>query len=87
MNKSKINYWIDLVLALSFIVCFFTGLIKWPGLIKIVGVSAYKTLHIRNISIIHDISGLIMGILIITHFMLHLKWVAEITKSFFRKNN
>ena len=86
MNKAKLNYWIDIGLAISFFVCFITGLIKWPGLIKIIGTSAYKTLHVRNISMLHDRSGLIMGLLVLIHLALHWKWIVSMTKNMvFRK--
>ncbi|MCK4927287.1 MAG: hypothetical protein KAS11_02385, partial [Candidatus Aenigmarchaeota archaeon] len=64
MDRMKLNFWIDVGLAISFFICFFTGLIKWPGLVKIIGVSAYKVLHVKNISVLHDWSGLIMGLLV-----------------------
>ena len=81
MNKSKLNYWIDVGLALSFFVCFYTGLVKWPGLINVIGVSAYKILHFSNISKLHDMSGLIMGLLVIIHLALHWKWIVIMTKN------
>ena len=84
MNKLKLNYWIDVGLAISFFVCFLTGLIKWPGLIKIVGVSAYRTLSFSNISILHDWSGLIMGFLVLIHLALHWSWIVAVTKMIFR---
>ena len=86
MNKAKLNYWIDIGLAISFFVCFITGLIKWPGLIKIIGVSIYKVLHVRNISVLHDWSGLIMSLLVLLHLALHWKWIVCMTKDMvFRK--
>lgn len=86
MDKLKINYWIDIGLSISFMVCFFTGLIKWPGLIKIIGTSAYKVLHVKNISVLHDWSGLVMGLLVFIHLALHWKWIVSVTKSIFGKN-
>ncbi len=83
LNKLKINYLIDLGLAASFFVVFITGLIKWPGLIKVIGVDAYKSLHFSNISHLHDWSGLVMGILVLIHLVLHWKWIVSVTKSFF----
>ena len=71
MNNLKINYLINIGLTISFFVCFITGLIKWPGLIKIIGTSAYKILHIENISLFHDWSGLVMGLLVLVHLVLH----------------
>jgi len=85
MNKAKLNYWIDVGLAISFFICFITGLIKWPGLIRIIGTSAYRTLHFRNISLLHDWSGLIMGLLVIIHLALHWKWIVYMTKNLFSK--
>jgi len=83
MNRTKLNYWIDVGLAISFFTCFITGLIKWPGLVKIIGVSTYKTIHFRNISSLHDLSGLIMGLLVLIHLVLHWKWIVCVTKSIF----
>jgi len=60
--------------------------IKQGGLIKIIGTSAYKTLHVRNISMLHDWSGLIMGLLVLIHLALHWKWIVSMTKNMvFRK--
>ena len=85
MNNLKLNYWVDVGLAISFFICFLTGLIKWPGLIKIIGTSAYNILYVENISLLHDWSGLIMGLLILVHLVLSWKWIVAVTKSFFRK--
>ena len=84
MNKTILNYWIDVGLAISFFICFITGLIKWPGLIKIVGVSAYRTLSFSNISMLHDWSGLIMGLLVLIHLALHWSWIVAVSKGIFK---
>jgi len=84
MNRTKLNYWVDIGLALSFFTCFITGLIKWPGLIKWIGVSAYRTLYFRNISTIHDFGGLIMGLLVLVHLGLHWRWIVVMTKKMFK---
>ncbi len=86
MNRAKLNYWIDIALAVSFFLCFITGIIKWPGLVKIIGPLAYRTLHVRNISMLHDWSGLVMGLLVMIHLALHWKWIVSVTKSMFNKN-
>ena len=85
MNRTKLNYWIDVGLAISFFTCFYTGLIKWPGLIRIVGTSAYSVLHVRNISLLHDWSGLIMSLLVLAHLVLNWKWMVMVTKKVFKK--
>jgi hypothetical protein len=85
MNNLKLNYWIDVGLAISFFSCFITGLIKWPGLIRIIGTSNYKILYFGNISRLHDWSGLIMGLLVLIHLTLHWNWIVSVTRSFFKK--
>lgn len=86
MNRSVLNYWIDAGLAVSFVLVFFTGLMKWPGLIKLIGVDVYRALPMRNVSFIHDWSGLIMGLLVFVHLALHWKWIVSMTKNIFRKS-
>ena len=83
MNRTKLNYWIDIGLAISFFVCFYTGLVKWPGLVNIIGISAYKVLSFKNISMLHNWSGLLMGLLVIIHLALHWKWIVSVTKNMF----
>ena len=87
MNRTKANYWVDIGLAISFFICFITGLIKWPGLINLIGVSAYQTLSFRNMSLLHDWSGLIMSLLVLVHLVLHWRWIVAMTKLTFGKNN
>jgi len=86
MNNLKLNYWVDVGLAISFFICFITGLIKWPGIIKIIGTSGYTFLHFSNISLFHDWSGLIMSLLVLVHLVLHWNWIVVVTKSFFKKS-
>ncbi len=84
MNNLKLNYWINVGLIIFFFISFLTGLIKWPGLIKVIGTSAYKVLYIKNISLLHDWSGLIMSLLVLVHLVLHWNWMAAITKNIFK---
>jgi len=84
MNKPELNYLIDVGLLLSFLTCFISGLIKWPGIIDVIGTSLYRTLHVSNISTLHDMSGLIMGVLVLIHLVLHWKWIVSMTKTMFK---
>ncbi|MCD4740152.1 DUF4405 domain-containing protein [archaeon] len=86
MNRPKLNYLIDVGLLLSFLTCFISGLIKWPGMIDFIGVSLYRTLHVQNISTLHDLSGLIMGLLVLVHLALHWKWITSMTKTMFKRD-
>ncbi|MBU1975077.1 MAG: DUF4405 domain-containing protein [Nanoarchaeota archaeon] len=80
MNRLKVNYWVDIGLGISFLVSFVTGLVKWPGLIKVIGPSLFGKLYFSKISWLHDWSGLIMGLLVLVHLALHWKWIVGTTK-------
>jgi hypothetical protein len=86
MNKLKLNYWIDVGLATTFVAVFITGIIKWPGQIRLFGIS-HRNLPMINITLIHDWSGLIMGILVFIHLVLHWNWIVCVTKKIFKGDN
>ncbi|MDD3176041.1 MAG: DUF4405 domain-containing protein [Candidatus Nanoarchaeia archaeon] len=79
MNKLKLNYWIDVGLAITFILTFITGIIKWPSFYQLV-----STWPLKQITFIHDWSGLVMSILIFIHLILHWNWIVVVTKSTFK---
>lgn len=80
MNKAKLNYWIDVGMGLSFLVAFFTGIFKWPGLLQRLGIDPFKV-PLLKISNLHDRSGLIMGLFALAHIVLHWGWIIAMTKS------
>ena len=79
MNKAKLNYFIDLLLAVAFILVAITGILKFPGWF------GYLQLPWRTLSKIHDWSGITMAVLVLVHLVLHWNWIVSMTKSFFRK--
>jgi hypothetical protein len=85
MNKAKLNYWIDVGLAVSFIISFTTGIFKFPGLTKYF-IAVYRIIPGYQMAKIHDFSGLIMGLLVLAHLILHWKWIVAMTKNIFKKN-
>jgi hypothetical protein len=85
MDKSMLNYFVDVGLALAFILSFLTGIVKWPGLVNKLGLT-YSDLPMFTISKIHDFSGLAMGIFVLVHLILHWKWIVCFTKKMLGKN-
>lgn len=84
MERNKLNYWIDVGLAISFILVFLTGVIKVPAWTKSFA-WLYNLIPYKTISFIHDKSGLIMGLLVLVHLILHWKWIVAMTKNIFKK--
>jgi hypothetical protein len=83
MDRSKVIYVIDIGLIITFFTSFITGLIKFPGLLNTFGISQFS-LPIPQLSVIHDWSGVTMGLLVLFHLILHFRWIAEMTKKIFR---
>lgn len=83
LNKSLLNYLIDLALAVAFISAFITGVIKFPGILNTFGLSP-RDLPMYEISIIHDYSAILMGVFILAHLLLHAKWMKNMTVRLFR---
>jgi sugar phosphate permease len=80
----KTNYIIDVALALSFAACFVTGLIKFPGLLRWLNVSM-RQLPMGMITDIHDWSGVVMGVCVLAHLLVHARWIFYMTKKIFTR--
>lgn len=83
MNKSGTKYVIDLGLVASFLACFITGVIKYPGFLVLIGVGP-KTLLMFQITLLHDRSGLLLGGLVFLHVSLNWRWMVSTTKRLFK---
>jgi protein-S-isoprenylcysteine O-methyltransferase Ste14 len=86
MVKPIINYIIDFLMTISFIVTAITGLIIFFFLPSGVKQGSYQTFLgiIKGTwSSIHDWSGIIFIILVVLHFVLHWNWLINMTKNIF----
>ncbi|MBT3405954.1 DUF4405 domain-containing protein [Candidatus Woesearchaeota archaeon] len=84
MNRRLLNYIIDVVMGIAFLVCFFTGVFKMPKLMSSI-LTNYPSFPLKTFSFIHDWSGIIMGVLVLAHLALHWKWMVAMTKSLIKK--
>ncbi|MBU0530203.1 MAG: DUF4405 domain-containing protein [Nanoarchaeota archaeon] len=66
----RANYIVDVLLTISFIMVFITGVIKFPGLLSYLGIS-YASIPIGDISTLHNWSGIFMAVLVFIHLALH----------------
>ncbi|MEM0465915.1 MAG: DUF4405 domain-containing protein [Candidatus Pacearchaeota archaeon] len=90
MEKAKINYIVDFLMAVLFIVTTITALIIFfflPSGVKQGGYQTFLGVIKRTWSNIHIWSGMIFIILVIIHFILHWNWVVCMTKNIFSKKN
>lgn len=84
MDKVIQKYVVDVGLAVSFLVAFVTGVIKFPGLLRAFGIH-FTQLPMREISTAHDWAGLIMAILVFVHLVQHWAWIVGMTRRIFIK--
>ncbi len=84
MTRSRLNYWVDVLLLMVTFITFVTGIIKFPGFLRLIRVSP-RDVPIDLIMLIHDWCGLSIGILVLVHLILHWKWMINMTRSLFRR--
>lgn len=83
-KRAIINYFIDIGLAVTFLLAFITGIFKWPSLVRWFGWSASSY---RVMTFIHDWSGLIMSLLVLVHIILHWRWIVVMSRKIFKKKH
>lgn len=86
MNKAKINYTVDMLALISFLVTAVSGLaifffmpegVRRGGFQEFLGIT-------KNVWVdAHDVAGIIFIILAIIHFLLHWQWLVSMTKCIF----
>lgn len=86
MDKTKINYIIDFLMGVSFIIVSITGLIIFFFLPRGVPKGGYQEFLgiIKNTWVLwHNWWGIIMVALVIIHLVLHVDWIMFMTKKIF----
>ncbi len=89
MKRVRLNYWIDILLLVSFIISAISGFV-----LKFVFVSAQPGVG-RSVLFFgtnkmtwlpwHSVSSIIMTFLVLVHLVLHFNWLVVMTKSMFNK--
>jgi cytochrome b subunit of formate dehydrogenase len=89
MERERLNYWIDVVLLISFLIVAVTGLVMYFAFVSaspgegrgVTFLGTSKTAWIPW----HDYSGIIMIVFVLAHLVLHFNWLKCMTVSLFRK--
>ena len=80
-------YIVDVAMFLSFLIAFFTGLIKWRLLVDFLGIThLYFVLPMGTIRVWHEWSSIVMSLLVLIHIVLHWKWIIITTRKIFKKS-
>jgi len=84
MQRATLNYLVNLGLFISFLSVSITGIMKYPGFVQNLGIS-YKSIPFNVITPLHDMSGVVMTILVLVHLVLHWHWIVNMTRHFLKK--
>jgi hypothetical protein len=82
MYRAQLKYIVDVGLAVSFILCFVTGVVKFPGFVRAIG-ATHRVLPMRDLTLIHDWTGVLMGLLVAVHLILNYRWIVTMTRQIF----
>lgn len=88
MNKPIVNYVVDALMAVSFVVTAVSGVVMFfflPDQVRGGGFNQFFGITKSTWKVYHDWSGLLMIILVLIHLILHWNWMVCMTKSFFKK--
>ena len=84
MMKQYLNYFIDILLLIAFLITGITGLIKWRLLIVNLGMAElYFILPMDKIRLWHEWASFAMLILILIHLIFHWNWMVFNTRRIF----
>jgi hypothetical protein len=75
MNKAKINYLVDLGMAIAFVLVAVTGILKFPAFGG----------KVRDYMLLHDWAGIALAAFVLLHLILHRQWIISMTKNFFKR--
>jgi cytochrome b subunit of formate dehydrogenase len=79
MEKEDANYWVDVILAVSFLLVGITGIIKLKSVMNYFGLE-WQSPIIQLLSRIHDWSGIVLILFVLIHLILHYVWIIAKTK-------
>jgi NAD-dependent dihydropyrimidine dehydrogenase PreA subunit/uncharacterized membrane protein YgcG len=86
MNKTLVNYWVDLVTGTAFILCAVTGIVLlFPGIVHVAAGAAPTILLTPAVwwHKVHDWTGVAMVAGTALHLALHAKWITVMTRKVF----
>ena len=87
MNRGKLNYFVDVFMALAFLVVSITGMVLFfnfpsgerTGRLVLGGLSKHQWIDV------HNWAGILIIALVLVHLILHCRWIVAMTKDIFKK--
>jgi cytochrome b subunit of formate dehydrogenase len=89
MNKTKVNYAVDAIALVSFLVTAVTGLAMFffmPGGVRQGRVQQFLGIQKGTWTGVHDWAGIVVIVAVLIHVILHWNWIVCMTKSFLKSS-
>jgi hypothetical protein len=86
MNRNKINYTVDMLALVTFVITAISGLAIYffmPEGVRRGGFQEFMGITKNTWVSVHDVVGIIFILLVLLHFILHWQWLVSMTKSIF----
>ena len=80
ISKNTINYILNWIAFLSGLTTLITGIMRFSNILTFIVINIVPV-NVQLMNLIHRWSGLIAGIIIFIHLILHWRWVARTTKN------
>ncbi len=78
MDGVNVKWLNDILMGITFLICFITGLLKYSVLLQVTGLNNV-ILPGALISDLHDWSGIVLGIFVFLHLFLNRRWIISTT--------
>jgi cytochrome b subunit of formate dehydrogenase len=88
MNRSKLNYYVDIALTVLFIIVAITGFVLYLGIPSGVRQGRYQEfigITKATWTLIHNRSSILLTLFTALHFVLHKKWMCCMTRNLFKR--
>jgi hypothetical protein len=79
MRRVVLKYGIDVAMLVVFILCFVTGVFKFPSVLHLVWGGA-RLSPLLFLTRVHDLTGVILGILVLAHLAVNWTWIVAMTR-------
>ena len=74
-----VRYGIDVLMGITFLVCFVIGLLKFTFLMRMLGLTSIL-LPLALMSDIHDWAGIALALLVAIHLVINRVWILSMTR-------
>ena len=77
-NRCRVKSWVDIGMAIAFLLASLTVIFKWPGLTPQIISRTANPENFYLVARIHDWSGIVMALFVFIHLFLNRDWIRSV---------